>query len=212
MLETKNEVVRYLLVIIVLLVAAGVVSFFVLPTSANPLRIDPGLGEVAPGQSVSLRAYYDPDGFWGTKEQDVTLEASWFSENNSVGFISNEAGTKGLLLGQGSGAVAVRIFYKNMEATATYTVVPPPLSASCYPTVDNAKVGDVVIWDINFDGPGTPPYEYYWTGEEMKNISFREPVPHMTYRTPGKKTAEVRIIDTAHTEFTVQCQPDVTVK
>lgn len=212
MLETKNEVVRYFLVIIVLLVAAGVVSFFLFPASIKSLRIEPASGEIAPGQSLQLLAYYDPDGFGGAREQDITREASWFSENNSVAFVSNEAGTRGLFLGQGAGAVVVRVFYKNTETTALYTVVPPPLSASCYPTVDHAKVGDLVIWDINFDGPGTPPYEYHWKGEEMKDISIREPVPHMMYHTPGKKTAEVHIIDTAHIEFTALCRPDVVVQ
>ena len=66
------------------------------------------------------------------------------------------------------------------------------LSASCYANPSSPQVGSQMTWYVNVSG-GDHDYDYDWSGTDGLNSSSES--PHMTYNTPGTKTATVYIED-----------------
>jgi hypothetical protein len=81
------------------------------------------------------------------------------------------------------------------------------LSAYCYATPANVRVGETVVWRVSMTG-GSSPYQYQWSGTD--GLYGNDYVVSKTYSTPGVKTGNIIVYSNGQS-LNVSCSQNVTV-
>ena len=101
--------------------------------------------------------------------------------------------------------------YTYQSTTNTATTIPTiPISGWCYPTVQNANIGDTVTWYANIPSINGA-VSYIWYGDE--NLSGNNSTAYLRYSTNGTKSGGVivRSINNPQNVAQIDCYPSLTV-
>lgn len=110
-------------------------------------------------------------------------------------------------------AITVTVTSGNREREASCPAVkvlaPPPLTGSCAPDKDRARMGETVVWSVTPEG-GTGEYAYLWSGSSELNGETTKEV-EVTYNEEGREEGSV-VITSGRQSIGVECEDSVRVR
>lgn len=138
------------------------------------------------------------------KDQDVTEQAFWYSDDPSVAYVDNLESIKGQVSPRGVGSTTIRAVYKDLFAESAVSVAQPGLEVDCRMIPKEAKVGEVVEMTAYYTQLGVPFYSYKWTGDD--GLDDDTAVITKTYTTPGLKKIHFETYDTEASFAEMDCE------
>lgn len=171
-------------------------------TSVSALVAEPAILETYPLEIKKIKVYLtDKNG----GKSEVTNSVLWTSDKPELVDVSNADPIRGQVVAQKEGSYSIKASYQGKEITIPVKVSKSELKIVCKADPPTAKVGQKVVWVMMFEKIGTPRYTYSITGSE--GLNGKEGLATITYKTPGTKNVQMKVVDSLGTEAAVACDP-----
>ena len=215
----ENKKIAKILIVIIVLATLGLLVFFFkksltngnknivsqntqLLSEENSIIAEPAVLETYPLNLENIKIYsLDKNG----NKSEITNLVKLESSDENLIFVSNTDPIRGQVVAQKEGDYSIKASYQGKEIEIPVKVKKAELEIFCRVYPQTAKVGDKVTWTMMFRKMGTPLYTYSITGSD--GLDSKNPVASIVYKTPGKKTVKMEVVDYTGAKAEVECEP-----